>query len=144
MIEIDLDGVLFRGKFDRIDILKDGTAVIFGLQDGAGQRPCRIDAASAYAVLLEKAKGIKTSGLPSSRRPTVPSQGRLEGLAGAILARWKKRSRNGLTDMISLASGPSAPCLSRLRKADFPPDYTNTEVCRYCEFQEICRRKESP
>lgn len=28
--------------------------------------------------------------------------------------------------------------------SDFPPNYDNDKVCRYCDFQDLCRRKESP
>ena len=144
MIEIDLDGVLFRGKFDRIDILKDGTAVIFDYKTGRGNGLAGSMQLPAYAVLLEKAKGIKTSGFAFLSQADCSVTGRLEGSAGAILARWKKRSRNGLTDMISLASETLGAMSVSVTESRFPPDYTNTEVCRYCEFQEICRRKESP
>jgi hypothetical protein len=46
--------------------------------------------------------------------------------------------------MVSLASETLGAMSVSVTESRFPPDYTNTEACRYCEFQEICRRKESP
>ncbi|HPQ78312.1 MAG: PD-(D/E)XK nuclease family protein [Thermovirgaceae bacterium] len=144
MIETDLNGVLFRGKFDRIDLLKDGSAIIFDYKTGRGNGLAGSMQLPAYAVLLEKARNIKTSGYAFLSQADCSVTGRLEGPAGVILARWKKRSRSGLADMVSLASETLGAMSVSVTESRFPPDYTNTEACRYCEFQEICRRKESP
>ncbi len=144
LIQIDMGGVLFRGKFDRVDLLKDGTAIIFDYKTGRGNGLSGSMQLPAYAVLLEKARGIKTSGYAFLSQADCSVTGRLEGPAGSILSRWAKRSRTGLGDMIFLASETLGAMASSVTDSDFPPNYSNSGVCRYCEFQEVCRRKESP
>ena len=143
LIEMETDGVLFRGKFDRIDLLSDGSALLFDYKTGRGDNLNNSLQLPAYALMLQSASDIEVSGYAYLSQADLSITGRLDGLAGEALPGWRKSSRTGLKEMVSRARETVMAMAKAVMESSFPPNYSNVNVCRYCEYQDLCRRKES-
>ena len=144
LLEMEIGGVLFRGKFDRVDLLDDGSALVFDYKTGKSDSLAASLQLPAYAVILQGTRKIPVSGYAYLSQRDSSFTGRLEGRALELLPGWGGRSGDKLEAVIEKAGERLQAMAESVAASDFPPNYDNVAVCRYCDFQDLCRRKESP
>lgn len=144
LLEAEIDGVLFRGRFDRIDHLKDGSALVFDYKTGRARNLGSSLQLPAYAVMLQETRNIPVSGYAYLTQKDCSITGRLEKPVPEVLSGWGKLPAKGLGDATSRVETALSEMAKAVKDSTFPPNYSNDKVCRYCDFQDLCRRKESP
>lgn len=140
-----VDGVIFRGRSDRIDFYKDGAVVLDYKSNKASQHLNELQLAAYSVILREKCaleplgygwlghrdgllKGYfaddlirETYHAPRPGRPNEKNLGKFIAEAGTAM------------DMMSAA----------VRSGEFPALY-DSDKCRICEFYPLCRKREDP
>ncbi|MGB4208617.1 MAG: PD-(D/E)XK nuclease family protein [Thermovirgaceae bacterium] len=144
LLEMEIGGVLFRGKFDRVDLLDDGSALVFDYKTGRSDNLAASLQLPAYAVILQRTREVPVSGYAYLSQRDRSFTGRLEGRSRKVLPGWGGRSGGKLEVVIEKARERLQAMAESVAASDFPPNYDNDKVCRYCDFQDLCRRKESP
>ncbi|NLO57065.1 MAG: PD-(D/E)XK nuclease family protein, partial [Thermovirga sp.] len=144
LLEAEIDGVLFRGRFDRIDHLKDGSALVFDYKTGRARSLGSSLQLPAYAVMLQEMRNIPVSGYAYLTQKDCSITGRLEKPVPEVLSGWGKLPAKGLGEATSRVETALSEMAKAVKDSTFPPNYSNDKVCRYCDFQDLCRRKESP
>jgi len=143
-LEVEIDGVLFRGRFDRMDHLKDGSTLIFDYKSGRARNLVYSFQLPAYASMLQTTRGAVVSGYVYLTQRDCAITGRIEQSVQEVLpGRWKL-STKGLGEKITEADNKLHEMAKAVNDSTFEPNYFNDNVCRYCDFQDLCRRKESP
>ncbi len=141
-IRIGIGGVTFSGRYDRLDMLRDGTALIVDYKTGRSSNLSKSLQLAAYAEALEKTGSLKISGYIFLSQGDCRVTGRLAKAPAAMLGEFTGRPRTSLEDMIASAGETLAKMAESISGEKFPPNYENTQVCRYCDFQELCRKSE--
>ena len=145
---LELEGVLFKGRADRIDLLKDGTWMILDYKSGSSSRYRNSLQLASYGLLLEKDASFPEygSGLAGYGYLCL-ADGSTEGSfrtdeARRYLGLGNRRS----PDLDQRLEGTERSLINMaecLKKGIFEPDY-NSEACRYCSYYGLCRRSEKP
>ena len=142
-IRITVGGVLFSGRYDRLDILKDGTALIVDYKTGLSNNLSKSLQLAAYAIALRESESLEVSGYVFLSQGDCRVTGKLKKTAAAVIGEFTGRSRTSLEDMIASAEGTLAEMAGSISGGKFLPNYENDQVCRYCDFQGLCRRGEA-
>ena len=134
--EFERRGVRFKGRCDRVDFLKDGTAAIFDYKSGPSASYKESLQLAAYGIALA-AGGVRT-------------------VASAFLCladgKEKGASAEGAPSVFTSFATPLAPLESDAEEALervaesfstglFPPLY-ESKSCRYCAYSSLCRRRD--
>lgn len=146
--ELEIDGVVFRGRFDRLDILENDNAVVIDYKSGESTRFRKSMQLAAYSLLIrenpfkinsrfEKVSGygyISHSDGKVAGASTDKNTAEYLGLSSRYIDLDKKlvNAEKCLTEMAG-----------NIVRGEFIPDY-NSGYCRYCPYSGICRRQENP
>lgn len=134
--EFERGGVRFKGRCDRVDFLKDGSAAIFDYKSGPSasyKESLQLAAygiafaadgvraaASAFLCLADgREKGASAEGAPPVFASFTAPLAKLEAEAEEALERVAESFSTGL----------------------FPPLY-ESKSCRYCAYSSLCRRRD--
>ncbi|MDO9508035.1 MAG: PD-(D/E)XK nuclease family protein [Thermovirgaceae bacterium] len=142
-IMITVEGVPFRGRYDRLDILSDGTALIVDYKTGRSNGLSKSLQLAAYASALRETESLEVSGYAFLSQGDCKLTGRLTGTAAAILSNLTGHPRTTLGEMVASAEETCANMAKSISEGKFPPKYDNYQVCRFCDFQGLCRRGEA-
>lgn len=142
-IRIDIGGVTFSGRYDRLDILRDGTALIVDYKTGRSGSLTKSLQLAAYAVALRESESLEVSGYVFLSQGDCRVTGRLAKTPATVLGKFTGVSRTSLEDMIASAGNTLAEMAGSISAGKFPPNYENIQACRYCDFQGLCRRGEA-
>lgn len=144
---LELKGIHFRGRFDRLDTLTNGTGIICDYKSGKSETFKKSLQLPAYSLLYEK--GENFGGMPeeiSGFCYICHSDGKLYGLGdtpeaeGYVFA--SRRGTRGTTKAREKAEETMEAMAESISKGIFAPDY-NSDACRYCQYSGICRKYES-
>lgn len=142
-ISLTVGGVLFSGRYDRLDILRDGTALVFDYKTGRSSGLSKSLQLAAYALALRESESFDVSGYLFLSHGDCRATGRFSETLSSILGKFTGRPRSTLADMISSADETLVKMAESISREKFPPNYENTQVCKYCDFQGLCRRGEA-
>jgi RecB family exonuclease len=140
---ITVDGIPFSGRYDRLDILQDGTALLFDYKTGRGNGLSRSLQLAAYAAALRETGSIEISGYIFLSQRDNGVTAILEGNAAGILGKWIKKNQTKLEDMIGSAKKVMEDMALSISESRFIPNYENTQACMFCDFHGLCRKSES-
>lgn len=142
-IRVTVGGVTFSGRYDRLDVLQDGSALVVDYKTGQGNDLSKSLQLAAYAVALRESESLEVSGYVFLSHGDCRITGRLSKTLSTIFEGLTGRSRTSLEETISSAEDVLAKMAESVSEGKFPPNYENTQVCRYCDFQGLCRRGEA-
>ena len=137
--ELEIDGVRFKGRADRIELLTDGSAVILDYKSGRSDSYRDSVQLSAYAIALEET-GVSVAGYAY----LCHKDGSIYGhFADPKLAKifGQGRKKISLKDKIDEARSVLESMANGIASGLFSPDYTS-KSCRDCGYKALCRREE--
>ena len=146
--DLEIDGIIFRGRFDRMDILDGGSAVLIDYKSGNSSRFRNSMQLAAYCLLLRNASSTRNSPFAeiSGYGYICHADGKITGSSGdAATAEYLGLSKKGISldEKLEKAEYHLAEMARNIRRGEFIPDY-DSESCRYCPYSGICRRQEHP
>ncbi len=144
------EGVALRGRIDRVDILRDGRALIVDYKYSAKSRlSAKVDdetllQAGLYALAAEKTLGLKAAG--------VFYYGVKGGAKGEIsVVGWSDppgaygpKSAALTREWIDTAIAKTIEAGRQIREGRIAPSPANAEMCRLCDFRDVCRYEGAP
>ena len=133
--EMIIDKVTFKGRCDRLELLRDGSYVIFDYKSGRAQRYGRNLQLAAYSLALKEELGrgaaaafylaLADGGLAAAKGEDAPS--------------WVKKRDVTLPAFEERALEAVTRAARSVRTGVFPPNY-ESERCSSCPFPSLCRR----
>ena len=145
---LEVEGIAFRGRADRIDLLEDGSCLILDYKSAPSYRYKGALQLAAYGLLIRQDNYSITGGSPLSGYGYL---GLSDGKASGSFLSDKAREYLGISARTSpdldQRLGETEECLNTMARSliegRFEPNY-NSEACRYCSYFGICRRSEKP
>ncbi|WP_198470160.1 PD-(D/E)XK nuclease family protein [Acetomicrobium sp. S15 = DSM 107314] len=137
--ELKINGVLFKGRADRIELLTDGSAVVLDYKSGGSDYYRDSVQLAAYAVALEEA-GTSVAGYAYLCHKDGSIYGHFADLKLAKIFE-QGRKKTSLKDKIDEARSTLESMANRMTSGLFSPDYSS-KSCRDCGYKALCRREE--
>ena len=145
---LEINGVIFEGRLDRLDIMKDGSGIICDYKSGNSFNFKDSLQLPAYTLLLEKGTSDRTE-LPSMLSGycyICHGDGKLKATAAsresADYMLMTQRSRLDMEVKVRSAEEDLGAMAEDIKTGSFRPNY-NSDTCRYCQFKGICRKYEA-
>ncbi|HDQ92816.1 MAG TPA: Dna2/Cas4 domain-containing protein [Synergistetes bacterium] len=142
-LTLTVGGIPFSGRYDRLDMLQDGTALIFDYKTGRGNGLSRSLQLAAYTAALKETVSVEVSGYIFLSQGDTGVTATLEGNAAEMLGRWAKKKQKKLKDMIATATSAMEEMALSISGSRFIPNYENEQACRFCDLHGLCRKSES-
>ena len=137
--EYCIDGVMFKGRADRVDLYKDGFVVLDYKSKRSYDHQNELQLA-AYAVIINKTTGEKPLGYGWIGHKDASLYGYFSSDAMQSAYRSGKRKK-GIEEFLDLAEKTMEDMAESLKAGLFPANYESA-MCRFCEFFVICRKRE--
>ena len=141
--EFEREGVRFRGRCDRIDVLRDGTAILFDYKSGASSRFAAHLQLAAYGISLA-AEGAH----PAASAYLCLRDGRVKiaALDGAFSGKFSpfsslKIKLESLEELESRANEVLDRVATAYNSGLFSPNYDSKD-CRHCGYASLCRKRD--
>ncbi len=133
--EFERSGVLFKGRADRIDFLKDGRAAIFDYKSGPTDGYKESLQLAAYGIAL-KSEGVLTVASAYLCLGDGKARGASLNDAPSVLS-----FKTPLEELGEKAEEALARVVHSFKTGLFPPEY-ESKSCRWCEYSSLCRRRD--
>ena len=136
----EVDGIIFRGRCDRIDFYEKGAVVLDYKSNNASDHKNELQLA-AYAAILKDKYGLEPYGYGWIGH----GNGSLYGYfwdKDMIDAYHSPKAQKNLDELIQKAVQAMSDMAAAVKSGEFPA-YYESDRCRYCEFYTVCRRKEA-
>lgn len=137
--EYCIDGVMFKGRADRVDFFKDGFVVLDYKSNRSYDHRNELQLA-AYAVIINKTTGEKPLGYGWIGHKDASLYGYFSSDAMQSAYRSGKRKK-GIEEFLDLAEKIMEDMAESLKAGLFPANYESA-MCRFCEFFVMCRKRE--
>ncbi len=145
--EYEIDGVIFRGRCDRIDFYDDGAVILDYKLNKANSHKDELQLA-AYAAILKKTKGIDPLGYGWFGHADNKVYGFFEEKYGEIYVNRKTKQEKTLCELIDTAEQKMADMADAVKKGIFPANYQarygSGSRCSICDYYGLCRKREAP
>lgn len=139
--EYEIEGVIFRGRADRIDFFDDGV-VILDYKPGESASYKKSLQLAAYAAVLRERQGLATYGFGwFGLKDSSVSGFWADDLLRVYRPNAKKTA--GFESKVDEAMEVMHRMALSLREGVYKANYAHTE-CNRCDFFTLCRRKEYP
>ncbi|MDO4953131.1 MAG: PD-(D/E)XK nuclease family protein [Synergistaceae bacterium] len=153
--DFEIDGVKFRGKFDRLDVYSDNKAVILDYKLGTAEKHENDLQLAAYAYLLTKLRGLEIAGFGWLGHADGKLRGCFtEDMQQIYILSDEMKGRTALCKKITpegqIAKAEEAlnKIAEAVRQGSFEANYAAKEgsgsLCQRCVYQTLCRRREDP
>jgi RecB family exonuclease len=136
--ELEIGGTVFRGRCDRMDILGDGSALLFDYKSGRATKYTKSLQLAAYSIALREGPERRSA---SAAVFLGLSDGSAAGAGHDGAPLWLDTGKTSLADLESQAADAMNRAAKSLASGDFPPEY-DSDRCRYCSFSSLCRRRD--
>ena len=136
--EYCIDGVIFKGRADRVDFFNDGFVVIDYKSNRSNAHRNELQLA-AYCVLISRITGAQPLGYGWIGHKDASFYGYFtsQEMSDAYHSgKWKK-----IEDFLDLAESTMNEMADSIKTDIFPAKYDSL-MCRFCEFFVICRKRE--
>lgn len=152
-LSLQLDHAFFRGRADRIDVLDDGSFLVWDYKLGKSEKYAKSFQLPLYALACEKSTGKRPAGWGFL--------GLRDGGCQASLVLPKEQSETGQAVAAALAEqtdcktippaaeGPLPELAELLSSLDsctaagrWNPNWDSKDACRNCPYKELCRKEE--
>lgn len=137
--EYEIDGVIFRGRADRVDFFDDGFVVIDYKSNRSNDHRNELQLA-AYSLIISKISGAKPLGYGwiGHRDASFYGYFASDELRESYLS---SKPRKRIEDFLDLAESTMKEMAVSIKINIFPAKY-DSSMCRFCEFFVICRKRE--
>ena len=137
--EYCIDGVMFKGRADRVDFFKDGFVVIDYKSNRSYDHRNELQLA-AYSVIISKTTGERPLGYGWIGHKDASFYGYFA--SDAMRSAYRSRKpRKRIEEFLDLAEKTMKDMAESLKAGLFPANYESA-MCRFCEFFVICRKRE--
>ena len=137
--EYCIDGVIFKGRADRVDFYDDGFVVIDYKSNRSNDHANELQLA-AYSLIISKTTGAKPLGYGWIGHGDASFYGYFTSDAMRDAYRSSK-PRKKIEGLIDLAESTMKEMADSIKRDIFPAKYDSL-MCRDCEFYVICRKRE--
>ncbi len=137
--EYDIDGVIFKGRADRVDFFNDGFVVIDYKSNRSNVHRNELQLA-AYSVIISKITGAHPLGYGWIGHGDASFYGYFTSQAMSD-AYHSGKPRKRIEEFLDLAEKTIEDMAESLKAGLFPANYESA-MCRFCEFFVICRKRE--
>jgi CRISPR/Cas system-associated exonuclease Cas4 (RecB family) len=146
--ELEINGVRFRGRFDRLDPILSEKGVLIDYKSGKSTAYRKNMQLAAYCTALAKGDPERKvfSGTISGYAYICSSDGKVTGSAlDSDTAGYLGLSSRylDLEEKMEKAEEHMASMAENIMEGNFSPNY-DSSYCSYCSFSGICRRQEKP
>ena len=149
--ELELDeGVILRGRIDRLDLLADGRALVidykYSSAEGlrklvAGHKTGKKVQGGLYLAAVRQALGYEPAGvLFCALRRETTWYGWHSSMPG--LQKGESCATDELQARIQIAEETNRHTIEEIFSGRVEPDPADEEICRTCDFADICRLRE--
>ncbi|MDK2958873.1 PD-(D/E)XK nuclease family protein [Aminivibrio sp.] len=136
--EPEIGGAVFRGRCDRMDILGDGSVILFDYKSGRAGKYKKSLQLAAYSIALRE--GPERQGASAAVFLGLSDgSAAAAGHDGAPL--WLDAGKTSLAELEAQAGDIMKRAAESLASGLFPPEY-DSDRCRYCSFSSLCRRRD--
>ena len=138
ILEYCIDGVIFKGRADRVDFFNDGFVVIDYKSNRSNAHRNELQLA-AYCVLISRITGAQPLGYGWIGHKDASFYGYFtsQEMSDAYHSgKWKK-----IEDFLDIAESTMKEMADSIKTDIFPAKY-DSPMCRLCEFFVICRKRE--
>ncbi|MGI6252182.1 MAG: PD-(D/E)XK nuclease family protein [Aminivibrio sp.] len=136
--EMEIGGISFRGRCDRLDMLEGNTYLIFDYKSGRADRYNKSLQLAAYSLALKEEFGgrgaaaaiylsLADGGAAIARSEDAPS--------------WIKKRKAALPGLEEEAANAMNRAAESVRTGIWPPNY-DSDRCKYCPFPSLCRKRD--
>lgn len=138
-LSINVEGCLFRGRCDRVDVVEDGV-FIYDYKLGSSPNYSKALQLASYALAWEQ------------EEPSMPVNGVIYlcmGDGGFVMASRSENEKapgkkfRSLSEQKERALEKLEEWAKTLKEGNFPPNY-NSDTCKVCGYRGLCRREETP
>ena len=137
--EYAADGVIFKGRADRVDFFNDGFVVIDYKSNRSYDHRNELQLA-AYSVIISKTTGERPLGYGWIGHKDASFYGYFA--SDAMRSAYRSRKpRKRIEEFLDLAEKTMKDMAESLKAGFFPANYESA-MCRFCEFFVICRKRE--
>lgn len=140
--DYEIEGIVFQGRADRIDLFGTGAVVLDYKSGGAAKYGGQLQPA-AYAVLLREAAGLEPLGYGWFGLWDTTIKACFDDAQLNFAYCGRKGGGNDVTKKLDSALRAMRDMASALNRGIFPASY-GSQSCRGCSYSELCRRKENP
>lgn len=137
--EYEIDGVIFKGRADRVDFFNDGFVVIDYKSNNSNSHRNELQLA-AYSVIISKITGTKPLGYGWIGHKDASFYGYFTSGAMSDAYHSGKREKK-IEHFLDLAESTMNEMADSVKTNIFPAKYDSPK-CRFCEFFVICRKRE--
>ncbi|MGD9667100.1 MAG: PD-(D/E)XK nuclease family protein [Synergistaceae bacterium] len=137
--EYCIDGVIFKGRADRVDFFNDGFVVIDYKSNSSNSHRNELQLA-AYSVIISKITGAKALGYGWIGHRDASFYGYFTSREMSD-AYQSGKPKKKIEDFLDLAESTMEEMADSIKTGIFPAKYDSL-MCRFCEFFVICRKKE--
>ncbi len=135
-----LGPVTFKGRFDRLDRLKDGRVLLWDYKAGSAPSYGPKKQLAAYALALSEA-GTSVGGFGYLTMADGGCTGAWEEDLTQALCKEAARSKASLEDRIEEARDLRIQIAQAAESGRYLPNY-KSDSCRFCGFAKLCRKGE--
>lgn len=138
--DYEVEGVIFRGRCDRIDFYENGAVVLDYKSNRASDHKNELQLA-AYSVILNEKCGLDPYGYGWIGH----GDGNLYGYFSenaTMDAYHASKNKKNMEDFFTQAKMTMSDMAKSVKTGQFTANY-QSDKCRYCECYTICRRKEA-
>lgn len=142
--EYEIDGIIFRGKYDRADIFENNDKkeiVILDYKSNAASKHKDELQLAAYAVIKEM-NGYQPIGYAWIGHKCGSLYGYFNKDAmKAVYNARAQREKKSMDEITDEAKKAMIEMAAAVKEGDYKAKY-DSQSCRYCEFHTICRKRE--
>ncbi len=135
--DLEIGGTVFRGRCDRLEILSDGSVLIFDYKSGKADRYKKSLQLAAYSIALQRAG--ESPGASAAVFLSL-ADGSSAG-AGNDAPSWLGLGKTSLEGLEAQALQAMDRAAGSFATGLFPPDY-DSDQCTRCSFSALCRRRD--
>lgn len=136
--ELTIGGTVFRGRCDRMDILGDGSILLFDYKSGRATKYTKSLQLAAYSIALREGGGRQGA---SAAVFLGLGDGSAAGAKHDGSPLWLDAGKISLAELESQAAEVMKRAADSIASGDFRPKY-DSDRCGYCSFSSLCRRRD--
>ena len=135
---LEIGGTVFRGRCDRMDILGDGSILLFDYKSGRAEKYKKSLQLAAYSIALRE--GPEQRGASAAVFLGLGDRS-AAGAGHDGTPSWLDTGKTSLAELESQAADVMNQAAESLASGRFRPKY-DSDRCRYCSFSSLCRRRD--
>lgn len=142
-VSLELDGVTFKGRYDRVDMLDDGRLLLVDYKSGGSEKYRNSLQLPAYGLATAGDTGTGIAGYAYLCLNDAWFSGRFAPDLHEMF-QVSSRARGTLQSSLDAAEKTLKDIAAAWKTGEFKPDHSDRNLCAGCEYRALCRRDETP